>query len=211
MYKKIFLINRYPFYLRKLWWNYLGGDYVTNALVRFSGVHVAARTRFYGMPIVYICKSSEILIGEDCVLCSISDVTDLGVNHPIMLRTLRPGATIAIGKNVGMSGGAICAAVRVEIGNDCLIGANVVISDTDFHPLSPVGRRYNMNQNEIAASPVIIEDNVFIGTGAIILKGVRVGKNSVIGAGAVVTKDIPANSIAAGNPARLIKSFDETH
>jgi acetyltransferase-like isoleucine patch superfamily enzyme len=208
MLKKILLLNRYPFYLKKIWLDYLGGNHVLAALMHWSGVTASARVIFYGLPIVSMCKGSTIIIGDNCVMCSLSEATDLGVNHPIMLRTLRPQAAIVIGDHTGMSGGAICAAVRVEIGKECLLGANVVISDTDFHPLLPVGRRYNNNPNDIAASPVVIEDNVFIGTGAIILKGVRIGKNSVIGAGAVVTKSIPENSIAAGNPARVIKKFD---
>jgi acetyltransferase-like isoleucine patch superfamily enzyme len=200
MIEKILAVHRYPHFIRKLWWHF-----VLPTCVRLTGTKVNARARFYGMPIVSLHKNSEIVIGEDCVLCSRSDMTELGINHPVVLRTLRAGATIVIGNNTGISGGAICAAVRVEIGNECLIGANVTISDTDFHPIDPIGRRYNKNPEKIAAGPVIIEDNVFIGTGTIILKGVRIGKNSVLGAGAVVTKDVLENSIVAGNPAKFIK------
>jgi acetyltransferase-like isoleucine patch superfamily enzyme len=159
------------------------------------------------MPIVSIAKGAKIEIGENCVICSDPKLTDLGVNHPVVMRTLRPGASIIIGKDTGISGGSICAAVQVKIGNECLIGANVVITDTDFHPIDPTGRRYNTNPQEIAAELVEIENNVFIGTGAIILKGVRIGKNSVIGAGSVVAKSVPPDSIVAGNPARLLRKI----
>jgi len=202
MINKLLLIHRYPHFVRKLW-----GHYFLASFVRLTGAKVGAGVRCYGMPIVSLHKDSEIVIGDDCELCSRSDTTNLGVNHSIVLRTLRPGAVIVIGNNTGISGGSICAAVRVEIGNECLLGANVTISDTDFHPIVPNDRRYNVSPQDIAAAPVIIEDNVFIGTGAIILKGVRVGRNSVVGAGAVVTKDVPDNSIVAGNPAKFIKNL----
>jgi len=202
MINKLFLLHRYPHFIRRLCGRYLFVNFV-----RWAGVKVASGVRCYGMPIVSLHKDSKILIGEDCVLISRSDMTDLGVNHPIVLNTLQAGAVIMIGNNTGISGGSICAAVRVEIGNECLLGANVTISDTDFHPVAPNGRRFNVCPQDIASAPVFIEDNVFIGTGAIILKGVRIGKNSVVGAGSVVTKDVPDNSIVAGNPAKLIKSL----
>jgi acetyltransferase-like isoleucine patch superfamily enzyme len=192
-------INRYPYYISKLW-----GWYILPRYLRLYGISVGSRVQFYGMPIVTKFDASKIEVGDDCVICSRSDSTDLGVNHPVILRTLRKGAEIVIGSHTGISGGSICAAVRVEIGRECLIGANVTIVDTDFHPLKSDSRRYNTNQEEIAASAIYIEDNVFIGAGVIILKGVRIGKNSVIGACAVVTKNIPNNSVVAGNPAIII-------
>ncbi|WP_219724535.1 DapH/DapD/GlmU-related protein [Halomonas urumqiensis] len=61
----------------------------------------------------------------------------------------------------------------------------------------------------LAGEPITIEDNVWLGGGVIVLAGVTIGENSVIGAGAVVTKDIPANVVAVGNPARVIKALDD--
>jgi len=198
----ILSVTSYPKYLRKLWWRH-----VTPKLINQLGVNAAASVRFYGKPIVSLARDSIIEVGANSVICSSSTETDLGVNHPVMLRTLRPGAEIIIGKNTGISGGSICAAIRIEIGNECLLGANVTIVDTDFHALNPKGRRFNNNLLEIGAMPTIIEDNVFIGTGSIILKGVRIGKNSVIGAGSVVVKDVPEDSVAAGSPAIVIRSL----
>lgn len=200
MLTKLLTLHHYPRYFSKFW-----GMFVTPALLRITGVKVGMKVIFLGTPIFSIYPASQISIGERCVLCSRSDMTDLGVNHPVVLRTLRTGASIVIGADTGMSGGSICAAVQVEIGKECLLGANVTISDTDFHPILPNERRYNTDPQDIAAAPVTIGDNVFIGTGAIILKGVRIGNNSVIGAGSVVTKDVPDNAIVAGNPAKLIK------
>jgi len=201
-FRKYFNINRYIIYLKQILFRYS-----LNRRLKLLKVSTAGGVCFYGMPIISKAVNSEIVIGENCVICSDSEMTALGVNHPVVLRTLRPGAEITIGDNTGISGGTICAAVSVVIGKDCLIGANVTITDTDFHSINPVGRRYNSDSLEIDAKPVIIDDNVFIGTGAIILKGVRIGKNSVIGAGAVVSKSICSDSIAVGNPAKTIRDI----
>jgi acetyltransferase-like isoleucine patch superfamily enzyme len=88
-----------------------------------------------------------------------------------------------------------------------LLGADVKIFDTDFHTLSPENRRYNTDPDNIPVAPVKIDDNVFVGTGAIIMMGTTIGENSVIGAGSVVRGAIPANVIAAGNPARVIRAI----
>jgi acetyltransferase-like isoleucine patch superfamily enzyme len=172
--------------------------------VRRKGVQVASSARFFGMPIVSLATSSSIIIGERCALASDSEYTALGVNHPIVLRTLRPNAAITVGSDTGISGASICAGIGVSIGERCLIGANVIIADTDFHPVDPADRRYCKNDHDIVAKPVIIEDNVFIGANTIVLKGVRIGQNSVVGAGSTVTRDVPPNSIVAGNPAHVI-------
>jgi len=177
--------------------------------LRAIGVELGRDVRFYGMPIVSLAKSSRISIGDRVVLCSDSRFTALGVNHPVVLRTLRPQAEILIGADTGICGGSICAALRVSLGKECLLGANVTIADTDFHAIKPSGRRFNGNLLEIGAAAVRVEDNVFIGTGAIVLKGVTIGKNSVIGTRAVVNKSIAADVIAAGTPAREIRSFPQ--
>ena len=84
-----------------------------------------------------------------------------------------------------------------------MIAHGAYISDADWHGIydraKPVGK----------TKPVVFEDNVWIGDSAIICKGVRIGKNSIIGAGAVVTKDVPPNSIFAGNPAILVKKLEK--
>ncbi len=95
-----------------------------------------------------------------------------------------------------------CAAVT--IGNDVLIGPNVGIY-TAGHPVDPGLRREGLE----FALPVTIENGVWIGGHAVIAPGVRIGRNSVIGAGSVVTKDIPANVVAAGNPCRVIRPITE--
>lgn len=90
----------------------------------------------------------------------------------------------------------------ITIGEDCQIGPNVQLL-TPTHPLEPQLRRDKLE----AAQPITIRDNVWIGGGAIILPGITVGENSVIGAGAVVTRDVPPNVVAAGNPARVVREL----
>jgi acetyltransferase-like isoleucine patch superfamily enzyme len=96
----------------------------------------------------------------------------------------------------------ISAAKSIRIGDNCMFASNVYISDSDWHGI------YNRIRPFRSEKPIIIEDNVWLGERVIVNKGVCIGENSVIGAGSIVTKNIPANSIAAGNPARVIKTIN---
>lgn len=89
----------------------------------------------------------------------------------------------------------------ITIGDDAMIGPNVSLI-TSGHPLPPSERR-----GGIIAKPIVIGSNVWIAAGATIIGGVRVGENSVVGAGSVVTRDVPPNTLVAGNPARVIRSI----
>lgn len=91
----------------------------------------------------------------------------------------------------------------VAIGNNVKIGAYVLITDTDAHPLDYLARRTSNDGTKSA--PIVIEDDVRVGAHSIILKGVTIGARSIIGAGSVVTKSIPADCVAAGNPCKVIK------
>ncbi|PSS44755.1 maltose acetyltransferase [Arthrobacter woluwensis] len=90
----------------------------------------------------------------------------------------------------------------IVIGEDCQIGPNVQLL-TPIHPLEPQPRKDRLE----AARPITLGDNVWLGGGVIICPGVSIGDNSVVGAGAVVTKDLPANVLAVGNPARIIRTL----
>lgn len=199
MIKKLFSLSRYPEFLSLLIWRVIAPFRLRN-----SGASVGSHIELFGSPIVSMAPNSHIFIGDKVSLCSVSKYTALGVNHPVILRTLRARSVIDIGEDTGMSGCTICAAVSVKIGRQCLIGANVSISDSDFHSIKAENRRHNDSSDEINVAPVNIGNNVFIGTNSIILKGVAIGDNSVVGAGSIVTKSFPKNSIIAGNPAKLI-------
>ncbi|MEW4371264.1 DapH/DapD/GlmU-related protein [Paenibacillus kandeliae] len=161
-----------------------------------------------GVPIVEQVPGSSITIGRNSILCSDDYSNPIGLNHRTVIRTLSSGATIQIGDDVGISGASICAASSVTIGSEVMLGVNVQISDTDFHPIKPDGRRFNKNVADVGTSPTVIEDNVWVGANSIVLKGVTIGKNSIIGAGSIVSGSIPANCIAAGVPAKVIKRLD---
>lgn len=96
----------------------------------------------------------------------------------------------------------ISAAASVQIGDNCMLAANVYVSDSDWHYI------YNRIRPFRCTRPVILQNNVWLGEGVMVLKGVTIGENSVIGAGAVVTRDIPPNVVAAGNPAKIIKKIN---
>jgi len=102
----------------------------------------------------------------------------------------------------------ICAANSVTIGKRCLTGANVVILDTDFHPYEPENRRYAKPDWASISSPVVIGDDVFIGTRAVIQKGVSIGHGSIVAANSVVTKNVPPMTVVGGNPATVLKQLN---
>jgi len=178
--------------------------------LRWRGVRGGAALRVFGMPLVTRAPGSTIHLGCRVALCSSARWNPVGVNHPVILRTLFADAEISIDDDCGLSGATVCAARSVRIGRACLIGANVVITDYDFHAVAPARRRAVTARDAIGCAPVVIEDNVWIGMNAIVLKGVRIGRNSVIAAGSIVTHSIPENCVAGGNPARLLRRLDNT-
>jgi acetyltransferase-like isoleucine patch superfamily enzyme len=116
------------------------------------------------------------------------------------LVTLSEGR-LEIGDNVFVNfGTSLVAANRITIGDDCLIGTHVMVMDCDFH-------RVEDKSWDVSGLPIIIEDRVWLGNRSIVLKGVRIGHDSVVAAGAVVTHDVPARTVVAGNPARVVRHF----
>lgn len=112
-------------------------------------------------------------------------------------------AEIVLGDCVLLTGGVrIMAAKSIRIGNGCMFAAGATVSDCDWHGL------YDRTDIDGDAREVMLHDNVWIGTNAFVTKGVSIGENSVIGAGAVVTRDVPANVVVAGNPAKVVKQLD---
>lgn len=93
---------------------------------------------------------------------------------------------------------------HIYIGDHVMIGPNVTLA-TAGHPISPKLRRQGIQYNK----PITIEENVWIGSSVQVMPGVTIGKNSIIGAGSVVTKDIPANVIAVGNPCRVLREITD--
>lgn len=158
--------------------------------------------RFFGVPVVMKHRGSEMSFGPRMQLRSTLRSNPLGANRRVVLCTWTAGAVLKVGASFGMTGGTLCAAERIVIGDRVLVGANSTIIDTDFHPLDPGQRQLDPSKG--ATAPVLIEDDVFIGTSCLILKGVHIGRGAVIGAGSVVTGDVPAGAIVGGNPARIV-------
>jgi acetyltransferase-like isoleucine patch superfamily enzyme len=110
--------------------------------------------------------------------------------------------TIGAGTNVNGLGTKILVAESVTIGSGCTFSWDVQILDNDFHALTVGGVQ------QPATAPVVIGDRVWVGTRAVILKGVTIGDGAVVAAGAVVTKDVPAGAIVAGVPAKVVGSAE---
>jgi hypothetical protein len=180
---------------------------VARILFALAGVQWGHSWKFYGVPILQKHRRSTLTLGDNLELRSIPQSNALGPFHPVILSTRRPDARLVIGHGFGMTGGTICAEQDIAIGDNVWVGANCTITDTDFHPLDLAARLAQPLDGSTA--PVIIEDGVFIGMQSLILKGVTIGARSVIGAGSVVTRDIPPDVIAAGNPAAVIRSLSE--
>ena len=127
--------------------------------------------------------------------------------------------TCTVGNFTMLNGVLLMAEEHIEIGSYCMMSWNVGIADSDFHPLDPAQRLQDAlalapyfegrpARPKLRTAPVRIRDNVWIGMGAVILKGVEIGENSVVSAGAIVTKSVPANVVVAGNPAVVVKQLE---
>ena len=197
--RRCFSFSKYPRYLTHLYINI-----VLQRIWRARGINLGQGISWLGRPILTLARQSYISIGGRSILCSRASQTALGVNHPVILVTLRAGAKILIGSGVRMSGTTICAAQMVTIGDRCVIGANVTIVDTDFHSLDASIRTTSEDANFAAVRPVQIGDDVFLGGGCMVLKGVTIENEAVIGAGSVVTRNVARGMIVAGNPAKPI-------
>ncbi|WP_375400961.1 acyltransferase [uncultured Amnibacterium sp.] len=183
---------------------------LAHAGLRRAGVRRGPGLVLLGIPLVSRVPDSEIVLGRGVTLVSSSRWTALGVARPVILRTLLPGSEIHIGAESGLSGATICSARSIRIGERVLLGADVMISDTDFHPLDRIPRHRAAIPAGRPEDAIVIEDDVFIGARSIVMKGVTIGAGSVVGAASVVTRSVPAGTIVAGNPARRIRELADT-
>jgi len=176
------------------------------AELRARGVELGPRAVFNGRPNVVRHAGSRIQLGEQVCCNSSLRSNPLGNARPVTLRTLCAGAEIVLDRLVGVSGCAICAAASIRIGEGTFVGADAMIFDNDFH--SPEDEFSWGPAAPDNPKPIVIGRGVFIGARVLVLKGVTIGDRAVIGAGAVVTKDVPPQHIAVGNPARVLAAND---
>jgi acetyltransferase-like isoleucine patch superfamily enzyme len=132
---------------------------------------------------------------------------------------VEPGGFVAVGDDSWLVGAVFMAAESITVGARCVLSYNVTVADSDFHPLDVEARRRDAVANApqgdrsqrppLVSRPVVIEDDVWVGIGAIILKGVRIGRGATVAPGAVVTRDVPPGMLAAGNPAVVSGAQEE--
>lgn len=125
-----------------------------------------------------------------------------------------PTGTVEVGRDSILVGAVFMCAERISIGERVVVSYHVTIADSDFHPIDPTSRRLDAIANapgsnrstrpRIDSHPVVIEDDAWIGVGAIVLKGVRVGRGARVLAGSVVTRDVPSGATIGGNPSRIL-------
>lgn len=165
------------------------------------GKHCVVHGKLY----INLFPTAKLRIGDNLYFSSGWGINALCANRKGMIYAT-DNAIINIGNNVGMSSTVLWAHKSITIGNHVKIGGNCVVIDTDSHNKDYMIRRGQYTDWGVA-EPIVIEDDVFIGMNCIILKGVTIGARSIIAAGSVVTKSIPADCIAGGNPAKVIKSL----
>lgn len=198
-YKNIFF---YPHYfnvvlvcIQSFFWTW-----VNYFFAKYWNIKLGKKSVFRGKTIFRILPESQVTIGNQCIFNSSHRSNLIGIYSPCMISTIKRGAKIEIGNNCGFSGTVIGAACYIKLGNNVRCGANTMITDSDWHSDDPrVGKD----------AAVIIDDNVWLGYGVKVLKGVHIGRNSLIGAGSIVTKDIPENVMAVGNPCKVIKMISD--
>lgn len=149
----------------------------------------------------------RIALGNDVVINSGAPASPISCGAVSSIY-VKSGAELSIGNNSGVSASALYCVNHISIGQNVMIGAGCKIFDTDFHPIGAEERRAD-GLSGAKNAPIVIGDDVFIGAGCIVCKGVTIGRGSVIGAGSVVTKAVPENELWAGNPARFVRKLEE--
>lgn len=177
---------------------------VTSLICWSKGINLGKNFTAYGIPIIHLSRGSNVTIGNNCTIRSWAKNSDTGENRPTIIRTRKSGI-IFIGNNTGITSTLLFSESKIIIGNNVKIGGGTRIFDTNFHSTDPIIRASKEDIKNVKTSPITINDNVFIGTGCIIAKGVTIGHNSIIAAGSVVVKSVPDNQIWGGNPAKFIK------
>lgn len=184
---------------------------------RLSGARFGTGLKIFDRVYLTMLPGSRLTIGRNFHCLSGNGINPLGRNLRSKIY-LAAGAEITIGDDCGVSASSLRAKERITLGNGVNIGADCIIMDTDAHSLDwrvragiatgPDGLPVN-DGLAAASAPITIGDNVLIGTRCIILKGVTIGPRTIIAAGSIVTRSIPADCIAAGNPARVIKQLTQ--
>ena len=175
---------------------------------RLYGIKYGRNCIVHGHLGLKLATDSTVRIGHNFYMSNGNHINPLAKNIQGHICVIE-GAKLIIGNHVGMSSPTLWAHKSITIGNNVKFGANVTIMDSDAHSMNYLYRReLSIDMAHKTDAEVVIEDDAFIGMNTIVLKGVTIGARSVIGAGSVVVKSIPADCIAAGNPAKIIKRLE---
>ena len=170
-----------------------------------SDVVLGKRILMYGKIYIRVARNATLHIGNNFSFISGKAYNPLCKNIEGSI-CVNEGASLIIGSNVGMSSTSIWAHDSIIIGNYVKIGAGCTILDSDCHSLNYLDRRNGKADMENKRNKkIVIEDDVMIGAECIIFKGVHIGARSIIGGGSIVTKDIPSDCIAGGNPCKVLR------
>lgn len=177
--------------------------YINRMILKSYGAVLGKNIQISGK-VHWLIWGGKVRIGDNLYFSSGDAVNPIGSNLQGAIY-VESGASLMIGNDVGMSSTRMWIHDSIKIGDHVKIGGCVLMTDTDAHPMDFMARR---SSNEgTKAAPIVIEDDVWIGAHSIILKGVTIGARSIIGAGSIVTKSVPADCVAAGNPCRVIKKL----
>lgn len=187
------------------------GTFFFRLKVIFWNIQIGTNSKVTGKFLFFKYPGSKINIGNNFTSISLSSrAMATSIFSPTCIKTLSDSSKILIGNGVGLNGTSITARSKtIKIGDHVMIAANVTIMDSDFHVVFPPEGRLTNPGYEFDAG-IEIGENVWIGTRCTILKGVRIGKNSVIAAGSIVSKSIPENVVAGGIPAKVIRNLETT-
>ncbi|SLK13241.1 acyltransferase [Clostridium chauvoei] len=177
-------------------------------ILRLNKVNFGKKLNLYGVPVIFKKKESQLNIGENCTIKSSFLSNLIGLSQRTIIVTRTKEAKINIGNNVGISGATIYARKAITIGDNTLIGGNVKILDNDFHPIEVEARNID-DKDKIGTREIVIGKDCFIGCNSIILKGTKIGDESVVGAGSIVSGEFPKGVVIAGNPAKIIKNVGD--
>ncbi|WDF46956.1 acyltransferase [Chryseobacterium sp. KACC 21268] len=179
----------------------------TKTLLKLKKVEYGRKLIVLFPPIIIKHKNAKIVLDDNVTLNSDKKHYHLGMFSCVKLVADKKNSLIKIGSNTRVNGSCIHAFKKIEIGKNCLIAANTQIIDSNGHLLSFDNPENRINTQD-EGKPISIEDNVWIGTGCIILGGTTIEKGAVIAANSVVKGLVPSNSLYGGNPAKLIKKYE---
>lgn len=176
--------------LRQFWWT---PRFKTRLKKAPSHVYL-----YSGIP--YITAGLDIVMGENCRISGITTFTGRTAGREV--------PTLIMGNNVGISWQTTLAVgTRIVLADNVRIAGRCFLAGYPGHPINPNARASGMAERDSQVGEIVLEKNVWLGTGCTVLPNVTIGQNSIIGTGSVVTRDIPANVIAAGNPAKVIRAL----